>query len=297
MHGRPHSLRSRALLACVPVLGLAMLAGAGTASAARAPVNTRAELRAVLEHVLAGWRPANRAVSRHEARGTGLTQMLSLNWSGYADTKPKGSSYSGVAGKWTEPKITRCKASVQSAALFWVGIDGLNSNHVEQDGSLAECPGHGSTRPLYGTWWEMYPKALTIEGMNVKPGDMISASVTRKGTSYTFKVTDSTTKRNSFSRAKTCAASSCKDRSAEWIAERPIFVTPKGKKLSSLPNFGTWMLASAAAKAGSKSGTIKTFPGDEVIMLNNPQRRKVLALPGALNRSGDSFKDTWKASG
>jgi Peptidase A4 family len=295
MHGRPRSPRSRALLACVPALGLVLMAGAGTASAGRAPVNTRTEPRAPLEHVLAGWHPANRAVGRHEAGGTGLTSAFSLNWSGYADTSPKGSTYRSVTGAWREPKITGCEASVRSAVIFWVGIDGFKSRHIEQDGSIAECPGNGSKTPVYGTWWEMYPKPLQVVGMHVKPGDEISASVTRKGTSYTLKVTDSTTKGNSLSTVKTCAVSSCPDRSAEWIAERPELAASTGK-FSLLPNFGTWTLASAGARAGARSGTIKTFPDNQVTMLDNAQRRKVLALPGAVNSAGNSFRDTWKAS-
>jgi Peptidase A4 family len=296
MPGRPHSCRSRALLACVPVLGVAMLANAGPASASRAPASTRAEVRAVLEHLLAGWHPTNRAIGGHEVGGTGLKRVGSLNWSGYADTDPKGGTYSSVAGKWAEPRITGCKASVQSWSIFWVGIDGFSTTDrtVEQDGSYAVCPGGGSKTPAYGTWWERYPKRLTVVGASAKPGDEISASVIRKGTSYTFKVTDSTTKGNSFSTARTCAA--CKDQSAEWIAERPWLGSPTEGHFSSLPDFGTWRLTSATAKAGSKSGRITTFPDNEVTMFNKGKNGRVMALPGALTRSGDSFKDVWKAS-
>jgi hypothetical protein len=55
---------SRALLACVPALGLVLMASAGTATAAHAPVSTRAELRTTLEHLLAGWHPTNNASPR-----------------------------------------------------------------------------------------------------------------------------------------------------------------------------------------------------------------------------------------
>ncbi len=180
-----------------------------------------------------------------------------------------------------------------SAAVFWVGIDGISSKDptVEQDGTIAICPGGGSTTPEYGTWWEMYPKNdVQIVGGTVKPGDKITGSVVRSGTKYTLKVTDSTTAGNSFSKKQTCAASTCKNESAEWIAERPGLSTG----LSALPNFGTWTASGATVKGGGKSGTIKSFPDDEVTMENSSA--KVLAQPGALNSAGNSFKDVWKAS-
>jgi Peptidase A4 family len=126
-------------------------------------------------------------------------------------------------------------------------------------------------------------------GETVKPGDSISASVTRSGTKYTMKVTDSTTSGNSFTASDTCAASTCKNQSAEWIAEAPS--TSSGEV--ALPNFGTWTLSSATVKAGSKSGTIKSFPDDEITMKDSSPKNE--AQPGALNSKGNSFKDVWKA--
>jgi Peptidase A4 family len=294
MHGRPHSLRSRALLACVPVLGLTMLASAGAASAARAPVNTRADVRAILEHMLAGWHPTNLAVGGHGARGTGLRQTGAFNWSGYADT---GTGFSSVTGTWTVPKVTGCSATGPATIeVFWVGLDGFSNSTVEQDGTGAAC---GSGVPLtYFTWWEMEPtNTIQAVGTTVKAGDKISASVVRKGTKYTLKVTDSTTSGNNVRLTQSCSApGGCANASAEWIAERVAFVSSTGKvKFSPLPDFGTWTLRGATAQAGSKSGTIKSFPDDEVTMFNK-QGGHVMARPGALNSKGNSFKDVWKAS-
>jgi hypothetical protein len=64
--------------------------------------------------------------------------------------------------------------------------------------SAAFCPGNGSTRPVYATWWEMFPRnSVQVVGMTVKPGDKISASVVRTGTHYALAVTDATTAGNS----------------------------------------------------------------------------------------------------
>jgi hypothetical protein len=289
MHGRPHSFRARALLACVPAVGMVVMATAGTASASHAPALNSATVRTEVEHLLRSFHPTNEGLGR-----VGLKQLGSTNWSGYVDTSTKAGAYTSLSGSWTEPKISGCKANTVSAAVFWVGIDGISSSDptVEQDGTIAICPGGGSTTPEYGSWWEMYPKNdVQIVGGTVKPGDKITASVVRSGTKYTLKVTDSTTSGNSFSKKQTCSASTCKNESAEWIAERPGLSTG----LSTLPNFGTWTASSAKVTGGGKSGTISSFSDDEVTMFNKPGGH-VLAQPGALNSAGNSFKDVWKAS-
>jgi hypothetical protein len=267
------------------------MAGAGTASASHAPANSRAELRVTLDHLLAHFHPT-RSGGVHEAtlRGTGLKQVASGNWSGYADT---GSGFSSVTAKWKEPTVSNCSTNGGlKIVVFWVGIDGFTKADptVEQDGTGALC---GQGTPLtHFTWWEMYP-ATPVEavGTSVKAGDSISASVTRSGTSYSLKVTDSTTSGNNVSVTKSCSASTCKNLSAEWIGERPGLSTGG---LAVLPKFTPWKVTSATVKAGSKSGTIKTFPDNEVTMENSSN--KVLVQPGALNSAGNAFTDTFKAA-
>ena len=73
------------------------------------------------------------------------------NWSGYAVTGANGSFHS-VSASWTEPTAT-CSGSAEYAS-FWVGLDGYNSNSVEQTGTEADCDGR--TGQYYG-WYEMYP--------------------------------------------------------------------------------------------------------------------------------------------
>jgi Peptidase A4 family len=283
MHRRHPSFRLRALLAAVPVAGLVLMGTVGTASAAHAPANSQTALRLTLQRLLAHWNPTNHAIGR-----VSLKQVASTNWSGYADT---GSGFSSLSAKWTEPKVTSCSTSGPlKAVVLWVGIDGFSSKTVEQGGTGALC---GGGQPLvHFSWWEMFPtNNIQFVGMTVKPGDKISASVVRSGTKYTIKVTDSTTSGNSFTtKPQTC--STCKNSSAEWIGERPS--TSSG--VVPLAKFGTWTVTSAAVKAGSKSGTIKSFPDDAITMINNPTAKKVLAKPSALNSAGNSFKDVWKAS-
>jgi hypothetical protein len=276
------------MLACVPAIGLAMLAGSGTATAAaHHSVNTKTEVRTALEHFLANWHGTNHALG-HSGLGTSLKKVTSANWAGYADDNTKGAKYTTVTGKWTEPSV-KC-TSTEALAVFWVGIDGFNSGTVEQDGTLAFCTG-SSTTPEYFSWWEMFPSnAIQVVGSTVRPGDAIAASVVRSSTKYTLKLTDSTHTANSFSTTQTCAAATCKDTSAEWIAEAPSGSAGEFP----LAHFSTWTLTSATVKAGSVSGTISKFPDNEITMEDSSH--KVLAQPGALNAAGNSFKVTWKAS-
>jgi|HubBroStandDraft_4_1064222.scaffolds.fasta_scaffold90014_1 hypothetical protein len=283
---RPPRLLARALLASVPALALALAfgpaAGASTAQSAAASPSARAAAaaRTAIEHLDVGQHGADHRVSGHVQKLKGLTQVQSGNWSGYADT---GSGYSTVTGKWTEPSAS-C-TSTESLAAFWVGIDGYSSSSVEQDGTLIEC--YGGTAYYY-TWWEMYPKNdIQVVGETLRPGDSISASVVRSGTSYTLAVTDSSRSGDSFSTKQSC---SCANSSAEWIAEAPS----GSSGVEPLSHFSTFSLTSATVKTTSTSGTISTFTDDEITMVDSSGR--VEAQPGALNGSGNAFNVTWERS-
>jgi len=282
MHRRFTSFVAHVLVACVPVLGLVMAAGAGTASAAHSPVNARAAALAALKHLKIGQHATNLPLPGHSVRVKGT--KVSSNWAGYADTKTSA-KYSKVTGSWTQPRGT-CRSG-QSFAAFWAGIDGFNSKTVEQDGTLIQCSGGTIT---YFSWWEMFPtNDIQAVSSAVRPGDHITSSVTKSGTSYKLTLTDSTHPAASFSTTQTCGAK-CVDSSAEWVAEAPS----NGTSVLPLTKFGSWTLTGATAGAGSKSGTIKTFPNQKIIMENSSNQVK--AQTGALNSAGNQFKVTWKRS-
>jgi hypothetical protein len=268
------------LIACLLVMGL--LAGFGpAASATTAPGSARAAALAQLRHLMVGQDPDHRV--GHSVRVNGQNQVQSTNWSGYADDNSAGNTYSTVTGNWTEPAVT-CSSRTTQYAAFWVGIDGYSSNSVEQDGTLAECY-HGTA--YYYSWWEMYPtNSIQTVGTSVRPGDSISASVVRTGTSYTLSLTDSTRPADSFTTTQTC--SNCANSSAEWIAEAPS----SSRGVLPLANFGTWTESGATDKSGSTSGVISTFPDDEITMVDSSGLVK--AQPGPLNGSGNGFTVTWE---
>ncbi|MGO9342933.1 MAG: G1 family glutamic endopeptidase [Acidimicrobiales bacterium] len=288
---------SLSIAAAVLVLGSALaitspaLAASGRATSKpmtkEASAQALAAARAFLSHIKVG-APMHRVGPYHGFASDGITPLSSTNWSGYADTG-SANSFSAVSGTWVEPTGT-CGSGV-SLAAFWVGIDGISAADptVQQDGTIIECSG-GS--PVYADWWETYPgNSVQIEKA-VNPGDVITASVVVNG-SYQMKVTDSTHSGDSFSVTEPCGASTCKNKSAEWIAEAPCCVS--GGNVYPLTNFGTWKVTSAATTYKGTPGSISVDPNiDKITMVDGSNAVK--AAPGNLKASGTKFKDTWERS-
>jgi Peptidase A4 family len=275
---------------CAAAASTVALGAASTASAGTHPGSAAAAAKAAqaaLRHVTANPPVTDQVAPGTRHRTHGLTKVSYYNWSGYADDNSTGNTYSKVSADWTEPAIT-CPTDELQLAVFWVGIDGFTNGTVEQDGTLAECY---LGKAYYYTWWEMYPtNEIQTVGDTVKPGDKIAASVVKTGTKYALKLTDSTTSGNNVSTTQTCAATTCVDASAEWIGETPGTV----RGYTPLPDFKKWTVSSAAVTSGSKSGSVKTFPDDEITMVGDDNY--ALAKPGALNSAGTGFTDTWKNS-
>jgi hypothetical protein len=170
----------------------------------------------------------------------------------------------------------------------WVGLDGFNSNTVEQLGTISWC---FQSTPTYFTWYEMFPAGTVEVGTALKPGDKIAASVTRTGTSYALKLTDSTTAGNNISVTKTCALATCKDTSAEWISERPSFSTG----IVPQAHYNAFKVTSGAQTSSGKAGTIGSGPGVNAITMIDSTRTYNLNTVTALT-GGNSFSTSWKNS-
>jgi hypothetical protein len=274
-------------LAIIPAAGLAMGLGT-TANASTRPAvastsqaaAAKAAAIAAIKSLQIGFHDANHPLAGGQhAAISGLTQVQSTNWGGYADT---GSGFSSVGASWTEPTPS-CSGRTEQLAAFWVGIDGYSSSSVEQDGTLIECFRGGT---FQYTWWEMYPtNAIQVVGSSLAAGDSITATVTRSGSSYTLKVTDSQHSANSFTTTQSC--SSCANSSAEWIAEAPS----SGSSILPLAKFSTWNDANSTVTAGSTSGVISSFTDNEITMIDSSGAVK--GQPSALNGSGNGFSVTW----
>jgi Peptidase A4 family len=221
-----------------------------------------------------------------------VTAAQAYNWSGYADTASKAQTFSKVSGAWTVPSVS-CTPEDQITS-DWVGLDGFSSSTVEQLGTFSWCFEGTAT---YFTWYEMI-RAGTVEvGTALKPGDKISASVTRTGKSYALKLTDSTTSGNNISVTKTCALATCKDTSAEWISERPAFGTSTGAFLGFTPqaHYSAFKITSGAQTSNGKAGTIGSGPGvNSVTMIDDTGTYNLNTASGLTG--GNSFSTTWKNS-
>lgn len=274
---------------------LTLTATAATTAPARAshaPYSARylSAARNALARYLRHYRPQLMLAGHPRAGANAITTAASFNWSGYADGSPttKAGTFTKVSGSWTTPSV-KCGAEDELTS-DWVGLDGWNSSSFEQLGTVSWCY-EGS--PTYFTWWLMSnsSKGLVRVGTTLQPGDKISASVTRSGTNYTLKLTDSTHSANSFSTKQSCPATTCPDTSAEWIAERPSF----GIGVAPLAHYNGFTLTNGAQTSGGKAGTIGSFTSvNELTMIDATQAynlNNTSALTGK-----NSFSTTWKNS-
>ena len=213
------------------------------------------------------------------ARTRGLSyQAQSTNWSGYAATT---GTYTSVSASWTQPAGI-CSRGDQYAA-FWVGLDGYNSNSVEQTGSEVDCIGRTAR---YYAWYEMYPNASVTYPNPVRAGDHFTASVTYIGSNqYTLKISDTT---QNWTQSTTQSLSGAPRSSAEVIAEAPCCTFSGG--ILPLTDFGTMNFTGSTAN-GSAIGNAGGLT--EIIMVDNRGRDKdsISSLSG-----GENFSATWLRS-
>jgi hypothetical protein len=218
----------------------------------------------------AGNHVANHRPIKHLRHGT------SSNWSGYAVYGGSG-SFNTVSAKWTQPAVTCNSQSTYSS--YWVGLDGYNSNTVEQLGTEADC---SSGSPSYYAWFEMYPKWGYYINMTVHSGDVFSASVTYSGGKYNLSLTNQTTKQTFNTRQKSPRAQRA---SAEAIVEAPW----NGGTLP-LANFGTANFTNSLVN-GTAMGS---YPNKDPITMINPYGMR--STPSNFDSTNQSFHLTWSAN-
>ena len=207
----------------------------------------------------------------------------STNWSGYAVT---AGTYTSVSASWTQP-TGHC--SNGQYAVFWVGLDGYNSNTVEQTGTGIECAG---STPVYYAWYEMYPAPATNYSNTVRAGDHFNATVTYKsGSTFSLYLADTT---QGWSHTTTATVAGAARSSAEVIAEAPC-CTASGGTLP-LTNFGTVNFTGSTVNitgstANEPLGSVKGLTS--IDMVNNTGQQMATVSP--LTSSYD-FSATWLRS-
>jgi Peptidase A4 family len=254
------------------VLGSAGAAGAATTTSHPGTTQTRPG------GAVGGFQPGG-LIRAHGSAATATRGVrngsTSTNWSGYVLTGGSG-AFTSVSSSWTEPAAS-CSSGTQYAA-FWVGLDGYNSDSVEQTGSDSDCS--GGTPDYYG-WYEMYPADPVYFTNPVSPGDSMSASVAVSGTSYTLTLTDST---QGWTQTEN-ETGSFDNSSAEVITEAPS----SAQGPLPLADFGTINYAGASANGTSMSSQNPT----SITMVGSSGDQ--LDSTSAIDGSGD-FSNTWQAA-
>jgi hypothetical protein len=207
--------------------------------------------------------------------GGGMAEQTT-NWSGYV-IQTSDSAVSQVHGSWIVPTVT-CSGGNENSSV-WLGIDGYNSNTVEQLGTEQDCRGMTAH---YFAWYEMYPADLVTLSLPVHGGDQIQADITYVGNNqFALELTNLSTG-DTFLTTET--SSNAQRSSAEWIVEAPG-VLP-------LADFGTARFANSQATISETTGTISSFSRYTSI--------NMVALTGAvktqtfgLSKGGANFTVIW----
>ena len=218
----------------------------------------------------------------------------SANWAGYAVTHRK--PFASVTGRWIQPAAT-CSDLGSTYSGFWVGLGGFADTAfaVEQTGTLANCSGGAA---YYTAWYELYPKPPVTLKMAIRPGDMLSATVSVAKKTVLIRIKDVTTGKL-FTRKLHMARPDVG--SAEWVAEAPSGCDYIGN-CTTLPltNFGTVSFSHATATVKGHKGRISdpVWSATTIELRSDdpthPSSAGANAIPGAIGPDGGSFAVTWQ---
>ena len=204
------------------------------------------------------------------------TGYLSTNWSGYLATN---ASFTKISGSWTATLATG-NGSTITADSTWVGIGGVTSGDLIQVGTqnIIAANGQASTSAFY----ELLPNvSQPVPGVTVRPGDVMTASITELSSAqWTISIADTTDGQSAtFSVSYASSLSS-----AEWIEEDPSFSF--GRQIP-FDNFHEAFFTAGSAMANGVSVTIAASTAQPVIMVNNSGQ--AIAVPSAIGSGGASF--------
>lgn len=272
--------------------------------------------------------PQTNAISDAAAILFGISPSESLNWAGYAVT---GSDITNVSGSFVVPSPSSAGpnagavsnlvisavpqtgisaysnseakdhsggSSTTSYAAFWAGIDGYNSNTVEQAGVLMEVQNGVAS---YRVWYEFYPAAPVYANWAPNPGDNIAVYVNYTSSNNTFVATVVDTTLGEVYHSPYTSVSGADRSSAEWITEAPS----SGQRILPLADFGTADFgpyyvnnkAGNGATVNGQTGGIGTLSSYyTVYQINMVQRNGSLMAQTSSLQGTDSFYVTWESS-
>ncbi len=215
------------------------------------------------------------------------TALSSTNYAGYGAQLP-GQSVTAVAGSWVQPAV-HCSGKETSAVATWVGIDDGGLQDLEQIGTEAFCRA-GTTSPTYLEWYEMYPQPQ-VEIRTIRAGDHFSATVTRRGSSWTLAIRDVTAKR-SFTTRQTRTASAIQ---ALWVIEAPARILANGElQILPLTSFGRVTMTACTAVAGGTRRAIGDARWAHYRFDMRTPSNVAKADTSSLGGGGSAFSSSWR---
>lgn len=220
----------------------------------------------------------------------------SQNWSGYAAVAKKNVALRYAQTTFTVPSVNCSAVPIGSAgqnyAAEWVGLDGFNSQTVEQTGVDSFCNSTSGTATNQA-WYEMFPLDPVVFS-GVSAGDTIFVAVYYDKTTNQYQLTlkDETTGANMQTSQPCPSGSTCDRNSAEVIEEDPGGSVAGGINLA---DFGTanFTVSHVTARDGLR-GTLSPsslWTSTDIIM-QDPSGND-MATPSGLTDGGANFSITW----
>lgn len=232
--------------------------------------------------------------------------QVSANWSGYvaaaSDPAATPPSFTNVAGRWVQPRA-RCTVGRSSSSAFWVGLGGASdgSQALEQTGTQVSC--NASGKAMYSMWYELVPAPSVTIKNKVFPGNVITASVTVKGTRVTVLIRN-LSRRTRFTRVLSMPSPDTS--SAEWVAEAPSACFSEDRcVVVPLTDFGTVSFTKATAIAAGHHGTISdaAWTATPLVLDSSSQGSSAGiapptdgAVPSLLSPDGTAFSVEYRAT-
>lgn len=213
----------------------------------------------------------------------------SSNWSGYF-TSSSYNQWDAAQGFFVQP--TDYSTSSNKYESSWVGLGGVNSGALIQDGTQMNAGQYGAWYEYLGNGGAGVPE-INFNSINVNPGDQMYTYVSynpNDGNAY-FYVEDES---NGTSQSATVNLGSnyYDGTTAEWINERPEI----GSQLSQLADYGSqgWTGAQAYNAYTGNWDNLGNETNNSIDMYSSAGN--LLSQAGNL-QSSTSFTDTWVASG
>jgi hypothetical protein len=211
--------------------------------------------------------------------------IKSSNWAGYGLL---GGQYTDVSAEWTQPEVD-CTAG-ESEVGFWVGLDGVDTDKVEQIGTAASCLSKHDGSAEHYAWVEVYPTPQSfIYTVDVHPGDHFTASVHAVTEQLYLMKLENTTTGQSFSMS--LQRTGDWPSSAEWIVE-PTTICKSSCDIATLAHFDDVTFTNVFA--GAADGPLALAADSGLVQFDVRSSDGRLADVSPLALDDPSFDVSWR---